>query len=84
MPNGDRGRGGALGDGSGRRGVCDILERHGYAVSVARQPPTPGLRRPMDVRAGAKVTGIEGSHALCISQAEAVSEGVEEAARAAK
>ena len=44
----------------------------------------PELQRWMYERAGSKITEIKGSHAVYISQAEAVAKVIEEAARAAK
>lgn len=45
---------------------------------------SPALQRFMYKRSGANVTEIDGSHALYISQAEAVAKVIEEAAKAAK
>ena len=59
--------------------------RPSYGI-VAKNDMTlsPDLQRSMYKRAGAEVTEIEGSHALYISQAEAVAKVIEEAAKAAK
>ncbi|WAJ28950.1 alpha/beta fold hydrolase [Antarcticirhabdus aurantiaca] len=65
--------------------VASWHDKPSYGI-VAKDDMTlnPDLQRSMYKRAGAKVTEIEGSHALYISQAEAVAKVIEEAAQAAK
>lgn len=60
-------------------------DRTSYGI-VAKDDMTlsPALERWMYERSGAKITEIDGSHALYISQAEAVAKVIEEAAKAVK
>ncbi|WP_062207497.1 alpha/beta fold hydrolase [Aureimonas sp. AU12] len=65
--------------------VASWHDKPSYGI-VARNDMTlsPDLQRSMYKRSGAKVTEIAGSHALYISQAEAVAKVIEEAAKAVK
>ncbi|WP_061977904.1 alpha/beta fold hydrolase [Aureimonas sp. AU20] len=60
-------------------------DRPSYGIVATKDMTlSPDLQRSMYKRAGAKVTEVEGSHALYISKAEAVAKVIEEAAKAAK
>lgn len=60
-------------------------DKPSYAI-VAKDDMTinPELERWMSKRAGSKVTEVEGSHAIYISQASAVAKVIEEAAKATR
>ena len=74
-------------DGSGWEGVYKTLKRGGYSVAIVENPTIsdkmipPDAQRAMSKRAGATVVENEGSHAVYVSQPQAVAALIETAAK---
>src|SRR5258707_3233 len=78
---------GALVDASGWRAVYDILSKDGFHVTIVQEPLTglaedvEATKRAIDQQTGSKLTEVGASHAVFVSQPDAVARVIEAAAK---